>query len=355
MVALLGGVVTLLIIVLLALVYRVFSLVELSQRKEQGLSAEDGEFTSESGNRTHALLFVLFFFVGFGLFAWYSVSAVDKYTLPLASVHGEEIDLLFWVTTAVVLFVFVITHILLFFFPMVYRFKKERKAHFYAHNNKLEFIWTIIPAFVLTLLVVGGWFVWSDVTAPAPKDAVEVEIMGKQFNWQMRYGGADGKVGQYDFKQIDATNSMGIDFENDLATNRDDFTTNTLYLPKGRDVLLKIWSRDVLHSVFLPHFRVKMDAVPGMPTQFWFRPTKTTEEMRQELKAQGDPNWEDFEYRLNCTEICGTSHFAMAAKVEVVTQEEFDAWVKDQEPWASKNKDYLAAKGIVIENVASAE
>ncbi|MGF1532780.1 MAG: cytochrome c oxidase subunit II [Bernardetiaceae bacterium] len=352
MVALLGGVALILITVLFTLIYRVFTLVEISKRKELGVTPEDGEVTTESGNRMHALLFIAFFFVGFGLFAWYSASASDKYVLPIASVHGESIDYLFWITTAVVVFVFVLTHVLLFFFPMIYSFKKDKRAHFYAHNNRLELVWTVIPAIVLTLLVVGGWRVWSDITAPAPEEAVQVEIMGKQFNWQMRYGGADNKVGRHDFRQIDATNSMGIDFVNDLATNKDDFTTNTLMLPKGRDVLLKIWSRDVLHSVFLPHFRVKMDAVPGMPTQFWFRPTKTTEEMRAELKAKGDPNWEKFEYRLNCTEICGTSHFAMAARVVVVTEDEYEAWVKDQEPWADKNKDYLAEKGIILPDMA---
>ena len=109
-----------------------------------------------------------------------------------------------------------------------------------------------------------------------------------------------------------------------------------IHLPKGKPVLLKIRARDVLHSVFLPHFRVKMDAVPGMPTQFWFVPTKTTAEMRAET---GNP---DFNYELACTEICGRGHFSMRLIVVVDEPAEYEQWKSEQGSFLSKNPDYIS-------------
>ncbi|WP_027003266.1 cytochrome c oxidase subunit II [Hugenholtzia roseola] len=334
-----------LFVVLMALVYRVFTLVKIAKSSE--LSPAEKEQRVSTSNKVNGLLFIAFFFVLFGSIAWYSIAAQDKYMLPdAASAHGGDIDFLFWVTTGVVAFVFFLTHALLFFFPYIYRFREERKAEFISHNNTLEVIWTAVPAVVLTILVVSGWSVWSEVTAPAPEDAMEIEIVGKQFNWRARYGGADGIVGKFDYRKIDDVNELGIDFSD--KNNYDDFMASTLKMPVGKNVLLKIRSKDVLHSVFLPHFRVKMDAVPGMPTKFWFTPTKTTADMRRELEAKNDPRAAEFKYQLACTEICGGGHFAMAMDVEVVTAEEFDKWYKEQKSWAEANADYLKEKGIDV-------
>ena len=283
---------------------------------------------------------------------YYSGDA-SKYFLPeSASEHGLNTDRLFWITLAVISFAFVATNLLLFFFPFKYQYKETRTAQFYPDNHKLEIIWTIIPAIVMAVLVIYGWVEWSNITSDAPEEAVEIEIMGKQFNWQVRYPGMDGKLGKYDPKRIDGINSMGVDFSDD--NSRDDFMPGTLILPKGRPVALKIRSRDVLHSVFLPHFRVKMDAVPGMPTSFWFTPTVTTEEMREKLKAEGGtwndlnskgkPRWEAFNYELACTEICGNSHYAMKFAVKVVDAAEYDKWMAEQKPWADGNSDYVKEK-----------
>jgi cytochrome c oxidase subunit II len=334
-----------LFVVLMALVYRVFTLMKIAKNAE--LSAQEKQQRVGSANQVNGLLFIVFFFVLFGSIAWYSFAAADRYILPeAASAHGVEIDKMFWVTTAVVSFVFFATHVLLFFFPYVYRFRDDRKAEFISHNNKLEIIWTAIPAVVLTILVVMGWQVWSDVTMPAPQNALEIEIVGKQFNWRARYGGKDGVVGKFDYRKIDDTNELGIDFTDDK--NFDDFVSTTLRMPVGKPVLLKIRSKDVLHSVFLSDFRVKMDAVPGMPTKFWFTPTKTTAQMRQLLHEKNDPRAEEYKYQLACTEICGGGHFAMAMDVDVVTQEEFDNWYSEQQPWAVANQEYLEKQGITV-------
>lgn len=337
---LLVGVAILMFVILMALVYRIFTLADIAKDTSKG-----GERKVGSANALNASLFMVFFFVGFGLIFWYSMEA-QKYFLPDASsAHGAAIDNLFWLTTAITFFVFFATHCLLFFFPYIYRFQESRKAYFFPHNNKLELIWTVIPAIVLTILVLSGWKVWSEVTDTVPADRVEIEIMGKQFNWQTRYGGKDKKIGKHNFKKIDAVNSMGLDFAADPA-NMDDFMGSELRMPKGKNVLLKIRARDVLHSVFLPHFRVKMDAVPGMPTQFWFVPTKTTEEMRA---LTGNP---EFNYELACTEICGSGHFAMKMKVVVMEAADYEKWYNEQEAWSAANKDYMESIGI--KNLAQA-
>ena len=230
--------------------------------------------------------------------------------------------------------VFLITHVLLFWFSYRYKYQENKRAYFFPHNDRLEVIWTIVPALVLTVLVISGWQAWSDITSKAPDDAEEVEIMGYQFAWRVRYPGMDNNLGNYDFRLIDAENEFGMDFSDKASF--DDFTPRDMVLPKGKPVLLRIRARDVLHSVFAPHFRLKMDAVPGMPTQFWFVPTKTTEEMRIET---GNPN---FTYEIACTEICGRGHFSMRLQVVVLEPEEYEKWKSEQQPWLANKPDYLA-------------
>jgi cytochrome c oxidase subunit 2 len=265
---------------------------------------------------------------------WYSIKNFDVYQIPIASEHGVATDRLFWITMAITGVVFIITQVLLFYFPYKYQHHPKRKALFFPENNKLEMIWTIVPAFVLTILVVYGLTVWNRVMAPAPEEAEIVEIMGYQFAWKVRYPGKDEKLGAHDFRLIDATNEFGLDFSDRAAF--DDFTPRELHLPKGKPVEFKIRARDVLHSVFAPHFRLKMDAVPGMPTRFWFIPTKSTADMRAET---GNP---DFNYEIACTEVCGRGHFSMRLLVVVDEPEDYEKWKAEQESWLSKNPEYMA-------------
>jgi len=277
----------------------------------------------------NAFLFVVFM-VGSGiLMFWYSIKEFDNYQMPVASEHGVITDELFWITMAVTGVVFLITHVLLFIFPYKYQYKEGRKAAFYPDNHKLEIIWTAVPGVVLAGLVISGWMAWSDITAPAPEKAHVVEIMGYQFAWDVRYPGKDNVLGDYDYRLINASNSHGIDFTDKNST--DDFPSPKVVIPKGEPVLFKIRARDVLHSVFAPHMRLKMDAVPGMPTRFWFIPTKTTAEMRAELK---DP---EFEYEIACTEICGRGHFSMKKVIEVVEPAEYQKWLAEQKSFIQQN------------------
>jgi cytochrome c oxidase subunit 2 len=314
-----------LIIAILAIVYRIHSLVDIARgthkRKDTG------------SNRLNAVLLFLFLIFGTAAAVWFSVSWFDIYSLPVASEHGKSTDSLFWITMAVTLLVFFLTQILLFYFSYKYRYKEKGKAHFYPENNRLELIWTVIPAIVLALLIFGGLKVWNDLMDDPPEEAEIVEIMGYQFAWKTRYPGSDNQLGAYDFRLVDAVNVFGMDFRD--RASFDDFTPREIHLPKGKPVLFKIRSRDVLHSVFAPHFRLKMDAVPGMPTSFWFIPTKSTEEMRQET---GNP---EFNYEIACTELCGRGHFSMRLLVVVDEPEEYEKWKAEQESWLSKNPEYL--------------
>ena len=295
--------------------------------------SEKGHVTKS--NKVNAGLMIAFLVIAGGLIGYYSVSLYDQYTLPVASEHGSSIDNLFWITTAVTGVVFIITQVLLFYFSWRYQHNEKRPATFYPHNDRLEVIWTVIPAIAMATLVFTGLIEWNKITDAPPAEAEVIELMGYQFAWGVRYPGKDGELGDYDYRMIDVDNIFGMDFQNNDKAF-DDFTPREIHLPKGHPVLLKIRARDVLHSVFLPHFRVKMDAVPGMPTQFWFTPNKSTAEMRAET---GNP---DFNYELACTEVCGRGHFSMRLIVVVDEPAEYAEWKASQEPWLKRNPDYLA-------------
>jgi cytochrome c oxidase subunit 2 len=239
-----------------------------------------------------------------------------------------------YITFLITGFVFVITQVLLFFFAFKYRHKKNRKAYYFPINYRLEIIWTAIPAITFIGLFILGYRASKTILSPADPEAQHIEIMGQQFSWMVRYPGEDQKLGDFDFRLVDTENNMGINFADKASL--DDFIPMQMVLPVNTPVELKIRSRDVIHSVFLPHFRVKMDAVPGMPTRFKFTPTITTEEMREKLE---DP---DFDYELACTELCGRGHFSMKMMVKVVEQEEFANWYANQDPWLTKHPEYLA-------------
>jgi cytochrome c oxidase subunit 2 len=249
-----------------------------------------------------------------------------------ASDHGVLVDQMLYVTLAVTFVVFVITQIALFWFAYKYQESDNRKAFYYPHNNTLELIWTVIPAIVLSVLVGFGIFYWFKITGPAPKDAMVVEVVGKQYGWEFRYPGADGILGKKYFKKVDAANNNPVgQLWEDPANHDDVYVEQEMHLVVGKPVQLVIGAKDVIHDVGLVHFRLKMDAVPGTPTTMWFTPKFTTKEMKQKT---GNP---DFVYEISCDQLCGKGHWSMRGTIVVETQEEFDAWV------ASKKPQYLVA------------
>ncbi len=241
--------------------------------------------------------------------------------------------------------VFLITHILLFWFGYRYQYNENKRAAYYPDNNKLEVIWTLVPALVLTVLVVTGWKAWSDITSPAPENAHSIEILGYQFAWEIRYPGKDRQLGEFDYRLISPTNSRGVNFSD--KNSLDDFGSQTVVIPKGEPVLFRIRARDVLHSVFVPHMRIKMDAVPGMPTRFWFVPNKTTAEMRAEL---GD---DEFEFELACTELCGSGHFSMRRVITVLEPAEYQKWMAEQPTFIEQDPELIADLPDELKELAS--
>ncbi len=278
-----------------------------------------------------------FFVIGIAFLVgtvWSLLEFKDTFLPESASYEGLEIDKLTWSTFVVTFAVFILTHIALFTFAFKYRFSKVRKAEFYPHNNMLEIVWTAVPSVVLAILIGQGIFTWNEIMAPPVKsECVVIEATAKQFGWIFRYPGPDGELGKRQFRLIDdnLSNELGIDLTD--PNSNDDLYSSNLMLPKDKEVLMILGSRDVLHSFYLPHFRVKMDCVPGMPTHFNFKPRLTTKEMRIKL---GNDN---FNYELACAEMCGTGHYGMMKEVQVVTEEEYNSWVQKQ---FEDNKTYKA-------------
>ena len=284
----------------------------------------------EQSNRVNAFLMVVFLVLGLIGVWWCNKLFYHKTLLvhPSASEHGENVDTMMFITIAVTGVVFVITQVLLFWFAYKYQYNAKRQAYYYPHNTKLEILWTTVPAITLVIMVGFGLLYWFKITGDPPKDSMVVEITGKQFSWLYRYPGKDNTLGKKYFKNIDESegNNLGLIWD-DPATHDDIVIEGQpMYLVKGKPVQLVIGSRDVIHDVGLPHFRLKMDAVPGTPTTLWFTPQYTTEEMRKITKNEA------FEYEIACDQMCGNSHYSMRGVIKVVEQDEFILWRATQKP-----------------------
>jgi len=200
----------------------------------------------------------------------------------VASNLASKVDAVIWFITVISLVFFILISIFLVYFAIRYRRRQENEETPYiTGSHVLETIWTIIPSILLIVIFVYGFVVYKDMRTP-PEDSLEVTVIGRQWLWQFKYN--NGKT-----------------------------TLNELYIPEGRPIKLVMTSEDVLHSFFVPAFRVKQDLVGGMYTYLWFTPTKTGT------------------YELYCTEYCGTGHSAMLGKVVVMSPEEYEKWEKGEE------------------------
>jgi cytochrome c oxidase subunit 2 len=289
------------------------------------------ERTRKESNRINGFLLLAFLVIGlFGV--WYCNEKLEPKILgEAASDHGEKIDNMIWITLWVTGIVFVITQVLLFWFSYKYQEQEDRKAYYFPHNNKLELIWTVIPAIVLTVLVGFGLYYWFQITGEAPANSQVVEVYGKQFGWEFRYPGNDNKFGKRYFKEInEAKNNPLGQIWSDRDNHDDIYTAQDVHVVVGKPVKFIINAKDVIHDVGLAHFRMKMDAVPGTPTTMWFTPKFTTVEMKKKYGS-------NFNYEISCDQMCGKGHYMMKGNVIVETQAEFDAWLAQQKP------QYLAA------------
>ncbi|MGB8191136.1 MAG: cytochrome c oxidase subunit II [Chitinophagaceae bacterium] len=279
--------------------------------------------TFEQNNRINGFMMIVFL-VG-GLIGVYVCNEALKGKIlgEAASDHGKRIDDMLYITIWITGVVFVITQVLLFWFAFKYQHSEKRKAYYYPHNNKLELIWTVVPAIFLTVLVGFGLYYWFKITGDAPENSQRIEVTGRQFAWIARYPGKDQTFGKKYYRNISdpANNQLGLIWE-DAATHDDIVVSgNEIYMVVNVPVKLIINSRDVVHDVGLSHFRMKMDAVPGIPTTMWFTPIYTTAEMKEKT------NNPDFEYELSCDQMCGEGHYSMKGVIKVVTKQEYDVWM----------------------------
>ncbi|WP_299115764.1 cytochrome c oxidase subunit II [uncultured Winogradskyella sp.] len=345
------------IIIVLFVAIALWQLVKIFDLAQVGSS--NSPVADDKDNKLNGYLmmgFLVFIYVITILSFWYLGD------LPLmsnaASEHGPGLDNLMIISMVIIFFVQTVTQFILHYFAFKYRGEKGKKALFYADNNMLEFIWTIIPVIVLAGLIIYGLFTWNDIMSiDEDEDPIIVELYAQQFNWKARYGGQDNVLGKANVRLIDLdrANILGVDEDDPNA--QDDVIVTELHLPVGKPVLFKMRSQDVLHSAYMPHFRAQMNCVPGMVTQFGFTPTITTAEMREnpdmvdkvqnintiraekskKLTANGEEALEpyEFDYLLLCNKICGISHYNMQMKIIVETQEEYDAWMKEQKTFAN--------------------
>ncbi len=314
-------------------------------------NGDSSQVANDNDNHKQGL-FMFWFMVVFYLGMFYCFWEYSEFYLPeAASEHGSEFDTLMFVSLGIIIFVQMITQGLLHWFAYKYKGKKGKRALFYADNDKLEFIWTIIPVIVLAGLIIYGLFTWSAImNVEENEDTLVIELYAKQFSWNARYPGEDGVLGKANVRFIEGKNILGVDMSDPYAA--DDIVTTELHLPVNRPVIFKMRSQDVLHSAFMPFFRAQMNVVPGMITQFGFTPTITSEEMRNSdymrehvrqvneirrenskaLVAEGEMPLDpyEFEYFLLCNKICGISHYNMQMKIIVESEEEYEAWLSEK-------------------------
>ena len=347
------------IIAVTLLAISVWQITKIFEISNLGAKKDDSQIASEKDNDLQGKL-MFAFLVFIYLVTIYSFVSYTKVLLPeSASEHGYTYDTLLIISFIIIFIVQTVTQALLHYFAYKYRGINGRKASFITHNNKLELVWTVIPAIVLFALILYGMTTWSDImNFDEDEDALVVELYAQQWNWKARYAGDDNVLGDANVRflnDFDGRNSVGIDSSDPNGLD-DVVVTQEFHLPVDRKVIFKIRSQDVLHSAYMPHFRAQMNCVPGMITEFSFTPTATTADMRlnpdvvakvnrinkirydnsQELIAKGEEPLEpyQFDYLLLCAKICGASHYNMQMKIVVESEKDFNKWLNEQKTFS---------------------
>ena len=347
------------IITVVLLSISVWQIVKIFEVSNLGKKRDDSQIANHKDNDIQGKL-MFAFLVFIYLVTIFSFVSYTKVLLPeAASEHGGTYDRLFFISFALIMFVQIITQALLHYFSFKYRGLKDTKASFITHDNKLEFIWTIIPAIVLFGLILYGMSTWSQImNFEEDEEALVIELYAQQWNWKARYAGQDNVLGDANVRFLndyDGRNTVGIDSSDPNGLD-DVVVTQEFRLPVDRKVIFKFRSQDVLHSAYMPHFRAQMNCVPGMITQFSFTPTITTADMRmnadvvdkvnrinkiryensQELIAKGEESLDpyQFDYLLLCAKICGSSHYNMQMKIIVESKKDFEKWIDQQQTFS---------------------
>lgn len=358
----------LVIIVLVLIAIALWQLTKIFDLTQVDSNANNTQIANDDDNNVQGYLMFgflafIYIFTIYGLLKWGGLVLHTP-----ASDHGIEIDRLMDVTWVLIFIVQAITQVLLHYFAFKYRGKQDQKALYFSDSNKLEAIWSIIPAVVLAVLILYGLFAWTNIMfIDDDEDTIVIEVYAQQFKWTARYAGSDEVLGKANVRYIEGVNTTGMDLND--PNGQDDFVSSEIHIPKGKKVHFKMRSQDVLHSAYFPYFRAQMNCVPGMVTEFAFTPIYTTAEYRElpyiikkveninairakksnELAAlgQGPLDPYSFDYLLLCNKICGTSHYNMQMKVVVDSPEEFKTWFNE----ASKSTIVKQVKGAEVQEL----
>jgi cytochrome c oxidase subunit 2 len=351
----------------------------LRKNKEEEISAADNKL-----NANLMLVWMFLFFVG----TVFLYVRYGDYLPVAASEHGVDVDKLMNVNIWMVTVSFFIVNFFLFYFAWKYQFKKGRKAKFFAHDNRLEMLWTLVPGVLLAFVIVYGLITWNKITGPASADAIQIELYSRQFDWTARYPGENKTFGTASYNLISTSNPLGLvtkegirakmdeldaqieNVEHQLAENKlmplmpesyvatledkvsrlkrhkqriadidensvngistwesgndDRLVKGEMHIPVNKEIEFIFRSQDVIHSAYMPHFRSQMNSVPGVATRMKMTPTVTTAEMR---KITGN---DSFNYILLCNKVCGAAHFNMQMKIVVESEADYNAWVTKQ-------------------------
>ena len=326
------------LVLLIIAVHQLMRVVELSRQfkntKEWNVTEKDNTFNGK--------LMLIFGILLFASLLW-QIDRWEDNSLPgAASVHGLKVDQLWNINMWIITIATILTNGTLFYFAYKYSGKDKTKATFFAHDNRLEMVWTVLPAVVLAGIIIFGLKYWNEITdRSTDPNKITIELYAKQFDWTARYAGKDKVLGSTDYRQIDGQNIVGLDTLD--ATSFDDIIVrNEFHIPVNREIEFKMRSRDVIHSAFMPHFRAQMNCVPGMVTEFRFTPNKTTAEMRKDpyviqlmkgindVRAKDNKEPVEFDYLLYCAKICGASHYNMQMTIIVESEKDYNDWIAKQ-------------------------
>jgi cytochrome c oxidase subunit 2 len=380
----------------IAQLVRVYELsVKMRKTGEHDINTRDNHL-----NGKLMLGFMFFQFIGF-IYLMFKYGWTGRGVA--ASVQGQETDWLLNLNFVIIIIMFFFTNFLLFYFTFKYVKKPGVAAFYYPHNNKLELIWTIVPAVVLAVIIILGLKSWNNLTSMSGDDAIRVELFSKQFDWTARYAGQDNILGKYDYKLTTDNNELALMTSNTIDSSirlmiegstgirsiqkilnkRDTILSDsligvlkselsrkerlfrllvqmknnheksldkyawddiiqkdTLVLCKGKEYEFNFRAKDVIHSAFFLHFRAQINTVPGMTTRTKFKPIYTTEEMR---KIEKNPK---FNYVLMCNKICGGAHYKMKMMVVVKSESDYKAWMASKKKETFRDKYFPAAAPV---------
>jgi len=395
------------LVALLVIAFGVIAVAQLVRLYELSSKIrKEGEHEVNSrDNRLNAklmLVFMAFLFGGF-IYLMYKFGWTGRGAA--ASVHGKELDWLLNINLVIISIIFFLTNTLLFVFASKYIKKPGVKAYYFPHDNKLEMVWTVIPAAVLAIIIILGLRSWNKITNEAGKEAIRVELFSKQFDWTARYSGQDNKLGKFDYKLTSDDNELALmttntidsaifrmengisginaleaklndrklifpeeerakmvtdlerksrlirllqqmrghhDSKVDASAWDDIIQKDTLFLCVNKEYEFNFRSKDVIHSAYFPHFRSQMNTVPGLTTRFKFTPDVTTAQMREKMN---DPK---FNFVIMCNKICGSAHYKMKMIVVVLEEGKYNDWMKSKSNATFRDSYFPATEAVAV-------